>query len=329
MSLPLESAWLEMVSRGWGGEYGLSSQKSAIGLSSEEECVVAGGTWEALSIADIQQKLAELQLPGAKCADDFSSVPWSLFGGSEGCLRQRHTMRMDAARDMYLGCPDGFEARVDTTELGDLYVNYMCCPPSPTCSGPLALHYTYFCQGASSYHTDLTETCLAVLKFQGELQYIAKACSEQLSYICQDAPTLSVPTIEMDVAGDMKECFDESDLESNSFVDTLQQDVQGHTCSYYAKMKTSHPQVCDSSAAKTMCPVKEKETFLRICRYIQIVEYIDICRWLKLMRLMATFPVGWALSYLLYPDSLISIHELGDMQGQAAVLFPSRRRLCR
>jgi len=238
-------------------------------------------------------------------------------------------MRMDAARDMYLECPDGFEARVDTTELGDLYVNYMCCPPSPTCSGPLALHYTYFCQGASSYHTDLTETCLAVLKFQGELQYIAKTCSEQLSYICQDAPTLSVPTIEMDVAGDMKECFDESDLESNSFVDTLQQDVQGHTCSFYAKMSTSHPQVCDSSAAKTMCPVKEKETFLRICRYIQIVEYIDICRWLKLMRLMATFPVGWALSYLLYPDSLISIHELGDMQGQAAVLFPSRRRLCR
>ena len=69
------------------------------------------------------------------------------------------------------------------------------------------------------------------------------------------------------MAGDMKECFDEGDLESNSFVDTLQQDVQGHTCSYYVQMKTSHPQVCDSSAAKTMCPVKEKETFLRIYRY--------------------------------------------------------------
>jgi hypothetical protein len=259
-----------------GGEYGLSSQKLAIGLSSEEECVVAGGTWEALSIADIQQKIAELQLPGAKCADDFSSIRgiWFLFGSSGGCLSQRHTMRMDAARDVYVKCPHGFEARVDSSQsdstatFGDLYMDYMCCPPSPTCSGPPALHYTYFCQGASGYNADPADKCLAVLKFQGELQYIAKACSEQLSYICQDAPTLSVPTIEVDVAGDMKECFDESDLESNSFVDTLQQDVQGHTCSYYAKMKTSHPQVCDSSAAKTMCPVKERETFLRICRYI-------------------------------------------------------------
>jgi len=95
-----------------------------IGLSSEEECVVAGGTWEAMSITDIQQNFAEQQLPGAQCANEYSSVPWSLFGGSAGCLRQRHTMRMDAARDMYLECPDGFEARVDTTELGDFYVNY-------------------------------------------------------------------------------------------------------------------------------------------------------------------------------------------------------------
>ena len=190
--------------------------------------------------------------------DPFSGV-------SGGCLSQRHTMRMDAARNIYVKCPQGFEARVDSDSaatFGDLYTDYMCCPPSPTYSGPSALHYTYFCQGASSYHADPKGKCLAVLKFWGELQYLAKDCSEPLSYICQDAPTLSVPTIETDVAGDMKECFDESDLESDSFVDTLQQDVQGHKCSYYAKMKTSYSQVCDSSAAKTMCLVKERERLL-------------------------------------------------------------------
>jgi len=208
-----------------GGTYGSSSQNLVIGLSSQEQCVVAGGTWDAFSIADIQQgtwdafsiasseiqqngrwediSIADIQqqntrqaqLPGAKCAMHYSDTRgiWFLFGGSEGCLSQRHTMRMDAARDMHVECPQGLEARVDSTgRIGDLYIDYMCCPPSPTCSGPAALHYTYFCQGASSYHADQTDKCLAVLKFQGELQYISKDCSERLSYIYQDAPTSSV-----------------------------------------------------------------------------------------------------------------------------------------
>ena len=86
MSLPLESAWLEMVSRGWGGEYGLSSQKSAIGLSSEEECVVAGGTWEALSIADILKNLQNysslvqsVRMTSLQYHGPFSGVPRAAY----------------------------------------------------------------------------------------------------------------------------------------------------------------------------------------------------------------------------------------------------------
>jgi len=53
----------------------------------------------------------------------------------------------------------------------------------------------------------------------------------------------------------MKECYDESDVESNHFMDTLEVDVQGHSCQWYAQMKTAYPQVCASSIARRMCPV--------------------------------------------------------------------------
>jgi len=62
---------------------------------------------------------------------------------------------------------------------------------------------------------------------------------------------------------------------------------------------------------------------------IRILEYIDTYGWLERMKLVATFMSGWAHSDFLYPDSLIWIHVLGDMQCQAAMLFPSGRRLRR
>ena len=58
---------------------------------------------------------------------------------------------------------------------------------------------------------------------------------------------------ELVVVRDMKECLDECELDSDLFADSIEQDVQGNTCSWYAAMKLTHPQVCDSSAAKKMC----------------------------------------------------------------------------
>jgi len=284
----LERAGSDLQSLSWVGalnDEGCTSKWKWSGAAAPDGCLMDKDSfWEGdftcfynetgLSLADAQQQCqnrgrilkvprneeyATLSRIKLSCPDlARNHIPHKCLA-SEVCLSQRHTVRKDTARDIYVDCPEGFEARVDDSDNDDLYANFMCCPPSPTCSGPPALHRTYFCQGASSYHADPTDMCLAVLKFQGELQYISINCSEPLSYICQDAPTSSMPTTEIDMAGDMKECFDESDLESNSFVDTLQQDVQGHTCSFYAKMSTSHPQVCDSSAAKTMCPVTERE----------------------------------------------------------------------
>ncbi len=53
----------------------------------------------------------------------------------------------------------------------------------------------------------------------------------------------------------MKECYEELDVESNQFMDTLEVDVQGHSCLWYAQMKTAYPQICASSNARRMCPV--------------------------------------------------------------------------
>jgi len=226
------------------------------GFASEDECVVASGVWQAFTLAELQGSYAEhVGLPGLMCATLLSPYFSQDSVDAGTCLSQRHILRMDMARDITAECPQGFEAQIDTNMGGtdDLYVYYKCCRPSPTCSEPqLALHYTYFCQAASDYNANQDNLCLAVLKFRGELRYITKKCTEPLSYICQDAASPPV-LAELDVVGDMKECFDECELESDLFADSIEQDVQGNTCSWYAAMKLTHPRVCDSSAAKKMC----------------------------------------------------------------------------
>jgi len=179
-----------------------------------------------------------------------------IAGGS--CLSQRRILRMDMAMDRNIKCPEGLESRIAPGRFRDLYVTVFCCRPSPACSPPSDLYFNTSCEGRGIDHSEETNTCLAVLKFQGELRYVARNCSERLSYVCQEAPVISsAPTVtaDSDYVGDMKECYDESDLESGSFADTTQQDVQGNTCSWYAARQSSHPQVCSSSAAKQMCPV--------------------------------------------------------------------------
>jgi len=241
------------------GSMMVGSQDFDKGLASEDACVIAGGSWTGLSLFDLQGGWAEgLGLPGLTCAKSVDPF----LGNYDRCLSQRHILRTDMAVDKTIQCPEGFEFRSAWGGLDDLYVPFYCCRPSPVCSSPWSLYYTTFCEARGDSHIDDdTNTCLAVLKFQGELRYIAKNCSESLSYVCQDAPMISsapTATDEADLLGDMKECFDESDLESGSFADTIQQDIQMNTCSWYASRKRSHPQVCSSSAAKQMCPVRTR-----------------------------------------------------------------------
>ena len=157
--------------------------------SNEAVCVFQGLTWLPVTVKDVLDYADTTTTPGVAC-DAISKI----FPTTSPCSGITDMKRVAGARDVDFGCDAGSEPKnwsFFTYDDPDNLIKgsnllYSCCPSQCSASEGKRKYHAFFCEGLSSYNADNTNKCLAVFKFEKELQYISVDCSQNLSYVCQN-----------------------------------------------------------------------------------------------------------------------------------------------
>jgi hypothetical protein len=160
----------------------------------EAVCVLQSGVWISVTVKMMLEYFEGIHAPGLTC-NDLSGVFETLVTATAPCsgIKDTKMKRVAGARDVDFSCDVGSEPRILSidSDVDRANLIYSCCPAQCSASG--GRYHAFFCEGQSSYNADNKNKCLAVFKFEKELQYISVDCSQNLSYVCQN-PAVPVET---------------------------------------------------------------------------------------------------------------------------------------
>jgi hypothetical protein len=159
--------------------------------SDEAVCVLQSRVWHPVTVKMLLEFFEGNHAPGLTCNDlgFFFETIVTATAPCSGLFTDTQMKRVAGARDVDFGCDVGSEPRIwnidpEKSDVDRANFLYSCCPAQCSASG--GRYHAFFCEGHSSYNADNTNKCLAVFKFENELQYISVDCSQNLSYVCQN-----------------------------------------------------------------------------------------------------------------------------------------------